>query len=228
MKAVIVTENNIDIVSIHYQNKDLVLKDLADNHSNIFFKILNIGDNNFSFIQTPSEIATIESFHNLPDKLYLLNNNVILDLEFDSSGKSKDLTRYMLYSALISYKFTVKSKYTIFYPVRTVIVYPGNVKLPPNIYTKTGSLLYSVEQISLNDVINGDEFLDQINREFAVNPNLVLSEEDVVKLTVIPGFFHTTAFGTPMEWFFGYVTSPEANLGLQNRIPKDLNSFNKF
>jgi hypothetical protein len=49
-----------------------------------------------------------------------------------------------------------------------------------------------------------------------------------LSLPVIPGFFHTTAFGTPMEWFFGYVTSPEANLGLQNRIPKDLNSFNKF
>jgi hypothetical protein len=33
MKAVIMTENNIDIVSIHYQNKDLVLKDLADKYA---------------------------------------------------------------------------------------------------------------------------------------------------------------------------------------------------
>jgi hypothetical protein len=131
---------------------------LSDSYRDPFFNLLNIIDSkNKVFTPMPSEIPEYMSFDYKPDKVYLLDNNVILDLEFDSSGETKDLPRYMLYVAHLAYTHTVKSKSDAVYSVRTVVVYPDTVKIPASIFTDKGSLLYSIEQISLGSVINGSE-----------------------------------------------------------------------
>ncbi|MDR1607335.1 MAG: hypothetical protein LBT38_02875, partial [Deltaproteobacteria bacterium] len=41
-------------------------------------------------------------------------------------------------------------------------------------------------QISLNDVIDGDAILADISKRFREDPNLVLSEKEMVKLVLAP------------------------------------------
>ncbi|MDR1608937.1 MAG: hypothetical protein LBT38_11105, partial [Deltaproteobacteria bacterium] len=178
-------------MSIHRQNKDILFKDLSDHNNDVFLDILNIddicdigdiGDKNRSLIELPNEIAIIKSFNKKPDKLYLLGKKVIINLEFESSYKLENIARYMLYASLISYTYSAMSGYKISYPVRTIVVYPGNVKLPTSVYTNTESLHFSITQISLNDVIDGDAILADISKRFREDPNLVLSEKEMVKL----------------------------------------------
>jgi hypothetical protein len=157
---------------------------LTDSHQDALFDILKIGVKKGSAAQIPADIAKIESFYDMPDRLYLLENNVLLDIEFDSSNKPEDITRYMFYAALISSKYSAMSGHKIYYPVRTVVVYPGNVKLPTSIYTNTGSLRFTVEQISLNDVIDGEAFIADLKKRLDGDPKLVLPEDEVVKLVL--------------------------------------------
>jgi hypothetical protein len=77
-------------------------------------------------------------------------------------------------------------KTNINHPVRTIIVYPSNVSVPQNVYTNTGNLLFSVEQISLNNLYDSNDFLSSLEAEAARNRNPFLSEENVVKLALAP------------------------------------------
>jgi hypothetical protein len=92
----------------------------------------------------------------------------------------------MLYAAHSAYAHTVKCKSGAVYSVRTVAVYPDTVRIPARVFTDKGSLLYSIEQISLGSAINGSEMLAEISRTFASNPSLALSEDQVVKLILAP------------------------------------------
>jgi hypothetical protein len=88
---------------------------LSDSYREPFFNLLNIIDSkNEVFTPMPSEIPAIVSFDCRPDKVYLLDNNVILDLEFDSSGKKKDLLRYMLYAAHLMYSHNLTLSQALF------------------------------------------------------------------------------------------------------------------
>jgi hypothetical protein len=90
----------------------------------------------------------------------------------------------MLYAAALSAKFTEIDKKA--HSVITYVLYPANVKPPSNIYLGDGSLRFSVIQILLGDLINGDEMLAKVSHEFAENPDLVLTEENLLKFVLAP------------------------------------------
>jgi hypothetical protein len=103
-------KNNIGL-DIHSQEKDTTLKEIADIYPFSLLNILNLfPDKNTTYTQTASELATIQSYRGLPDKVFLSNDNKILVLEFDSSGKTTDLRRYLLYAAHLSAKFSTLSR----------------------------------------------------------------------------------------------------------------------
>jgi hypothetical protein len=173
-------KNNNSKVKISYHAKDIVCKQLCDDYTEIFFDILNINSMNKDLISVSSEIAEIQSFKFQLDKVFIADRKIIIHIEFDSSGKSNNLTRYMIYAAHLSYKFSNLPGKNIYgdqatkkkiYPVRTIVIYPANVTIPSCVYTVEGSLLYTIEQISLADLINGVEILAELKKKKDLDPS---------------------------------------------------------
>jgi hypothetical protein len=233
-----------------YNIMDISLKFTVDNLNKVLFPLLNINNAN-NAIQLPSEIAKIEIFNKLPDKVFLIgegDDRYILNLEFDSSGKRIALARYLAYAFLLTLKYSCsidpntfkgskgpqdleklkesidlkalddiddiddfeyhdnndtfkdhevpkdtkepkkskKRKKIYFYPVRTVVVYPGYVRLPNNVYTDKKSLIYSTEQFSLGSIVKGKEILEELKQKSEANPKSVFSPEFLLKAAMIP------------------------------------------
>jgi hypothetical protein len=179
-----------NIIDIHRQNKDIVFKKLSNQHNKSFFKLLNIFDVENTVIESKeNEIADIKSFHKVPDTVFLLNNNVILDLEFESSPHKSDLARYMVYASLLSDKFTSNCNYNIIFPVKTVVIYPDNVIMPQKDYIKTESLLFSIIQISLGNLIDSDAMLPEMKemlQKRKSDNNFVPTDEELTKIILAP------------------------------------------
>ncbi|MDR0548529.1 MAG: cell envelope integrity protein TolA [Deltaproteobacteria bacterium] len=172
-------------LKITNQNKDVLFKKLFDLFPYILLSIFKFGfGSNSKYVQVPSELATIESYQGLPDKVFLVDDCKILAIEFDSSGKQTDITRYMLYAANLSAKYTLISQSKVFYPVYFYVIYPANVKIPPCDYTTEGNLLFSFVPISIGDIIDGNEILAKMIQNLASDPNYIPSDEDSIKLVL--------------------------------------------
>jgi hypothetical protein len=193
--------NKNNAVNIHHGNKNTKLKNLFETYRDAAFHILPILDNkNIKVKQLSSEIDTdifdglfAEIFDEIdigsPDLVYMLgggDNRVILNIEFDAADQPDALTRFMLYAANLSLRETVKYGEKFNFPVRTIVIYPAGVKKPTNVFTSTGSLKFFVEQIFLENYIDGDAILAEIEQMFAKDPKLVLSAELVVKFVLAP------------------------------------------
>ncbi|MDR0355287.1 MAG: hypothetical protein LBJ64_06080 [Deltaproteobacteria bacterium] len=173
-------------IKIPPQNIDFLFKYLTDSYASQFFKVLQILPDGAKFEPRPSEISTVEYGVVSLDRVFMLEGRTILHLEFDSSGIPRDLCRYMRYAALLSYSYFMASESEMPYSVRTVVIYPGGVKLPPRVYASEGSLIYEIEQISVDEHIDGDQILSEISRTVQANPKVKLTGEDVVKFALAP------------------------------------------
>jgi hypothetical protein len=117
----------------------------------------------------PNDLGMILSFGFRVDWVKVLPNKTIVNYEFDSSGKFSDISRYMVYAALLSHMWYLKDGTP--HPVRTVVFYPAGVTPPNPVYTATESLLYSVIPVSLEDVVDGDALFAEIKAEIEASRN---------------------------------------------------------
>ncbi|MDR0354695.1 MAG: hypothetical protein LBJ64_03020, partial [Deltaproteobacteria bacterium] len=177
-------ETNKNTINMPYQNKDALLKNLTDYYPSPFLKILSLFSDGRKYEQKPSEIVLLEHNRMLTDKVFMSDDGVILHLEFDSSGKARDLARYMHYAASLSYQYSFTSEPLAYHPVKTVIIFPGYVTPPTKVYTTVCSLQYSVEHIYLADLIDGDQILADISAMVKDNPHLVLTGDQNVQLSL--------------------------------------------
>jgi hypothetical protein len=175
-------------INVHTQNKDIIFKTLTDIFPYILLMLLKISFGpNTKFVQVPSELASVESYHGLPDKVFLADDCKIVVLEFDSSGDPTNLTRYMSYAARLSAKYTSMSQGKVFHPVYFYVIYPANVNIPPCDYTTEGNLLFSVKPVSIGKLFNdddSDEFLATMSQKLASDPNYIPSDEDFIHLVL--------------------------------------------
>jgi hypothetical protein len=174
-------------LSIHNNDKDISFKFITDHFFLELFSIFNIYFDKYSTLeQIPSEVATINTFQGLPDKVFLLNDKFIVILEFDSSGKKTDLSRFMLYAAQLSAKYSNLSGNKVFYPVKFFVAYPATVTVPPSVYTSEGDLLFSFTPILLGESLDSDAILAKESQNFAADPNYIPSQKDSILLTLSP------------------------------------------
>jgi competence CoiA-like predicted nuclease len=178
-------QDDDNLINIARENKDILLKRVFKKNYTTVFGMLNIlDDKNVKIEEIPTEIATIETVSLKLDTAFILNNELILDIEFDSTGHKRNLLKYLKYAIYMTDFYSAKNEYSFYFPVKTIIIYPGYVKLPPIVKTNIYDNLFSIEQISLGGRFDGETILAEIRQMFAANPNLVLSKELVIKLVL--------------------------------------------
>ncbi|MDR2142609.1 MAG: hypothetical protein LBR11_12655, partial [Deltaproteobacteria bacterium] len=170
-------------LKISRQSKDIFLKTLVDNFSNLLVSTLEIHKaQNISVL--PNELPIIEVSKAIMDRVLLIDNKNILNIEFDTSGLEENLVRYMFYAAVISQAYY--KKYNTYQAVYTAVIYPGFVKLPTNIYTTEGSLLFTVKQIYVPDYINPNEIYNETIHLIQSGENLSLHKQNLLNFLLSP------------------------------------------
>jgi hypothetical protein len=172
-------ENSIE-TAFHYI--DFTCKILCDHYQQEFLQLLGI---NTSATLEPTEIKNIlTSFHRL-DSLLKVGENDFIDLEFDGNGDKYNIIAFCCYASLFCSDYY--KKYSIIPNFKTIVLYPGNVKnLPSATLSMKGSLNYTIEQISLNDLIDGEEVYTRMKKEIESDKTLNLSQNEKMELILTP------------------------------------------
>jgi hypothetical protein len=182
------SEDNKNI-TINRQNNDLVLKRSTDKLWKTILMFLGVVDENEIIEEKDNDIALAKSFNTPVGRVFQVNDDVLLNLEFETSPHEGDFPRYLMASACLSYDYASKFDFEKAFSVRMVVAYPYKVKIPSNLCLDRGSLLFSVNTVSLGDLVDSDKFLLEMKEMLGKsesNPNFVLSEEDVMKIILAP------------------------------------------
>ena len=122
----------------------------------------------------PTELPVLEVTDEMMDYVFELEDNTYLHLEFQTTTKSDDLARFLLYDARLYKKD--KSK------IKTVVIYSGDIERADD-WLEIGSITYKVNNIYMRDY-DGDniyrELVEKINRDE------ILSKLDILNLVFLP------------------------------------------
>ena len=123
----------------------------------------------------PTELVVLETKKMFMDYTFLMEDDTYIHFEFQTTNKGiKDLRRFRVYEALLSYK-EEKS-------VTTYVVYSGDIKNPMSEYEE-GINRYRVNAISMANK-DGDKIFNEIINKIKNDENI--TKEDLVELTFTP------------------------------------------
>lgn len=108
------------------------------------------------------------------DYTFLLEDNTYLHLEFQTTNKKEDLSRFLAYDALLHYKEGKK--------VKTIVVYSSNIKKATT-SIDAGSIKYEVKGFYMYG-IDGDEKYEKLKKKVANDEEL--DRQDILSLTFLP------------------------------------------
>jgi hypothetical protein len=162
---------------IAHQNKDVIFKILSENYRN---KSLNVYGLNLPPIKEalPTNLPAIQLDEKRADNIFMLENDTILILEYESSGDAKNLIKYGHYA------FRVTEAYYDGKPHKVVIVviYTGDVTSAAN-SLDLGCMQLKIEQVFLS-AFDGDAMYAELERK--VRANEPLTDEDVMRFIILP------------------------------------------
>ncbi len=122
-----------------YHVKDMFLKNIVSAFAHDSLRWMGIEHTDVVGVM-PTEITTVEIRKDMMDYVFMLADDSLLHLEFQST-EEKDLHRFLLYDTLLSRKEPHRK-------IRTVVFYENQVKSAPDTLD-FGSAYYHVENIYL-------------------------------------------------------------------------------
>jgi hypothetical protein len=163
---------------VPHNNQDILLKYMTDRHVEQALDFFGIDAKDLVSIE-----ATITAVESLPDRIYRRKDGSFLILEFDSTGKKESVKSFYKKAMLQFIKtYDITGE---FHPVTVVVVYSGGFSIPsPENVFGCSCKLFSIQQISLAEVINADAFLASLKETAASGQNPFDSEENVLKLAL--------------------------------------------
>lgn len=162
---------------ISKQNKDILHKILAEN-----FKGMSLNSLGLKLPQIkrmlPTNLPAMQLDEKRADNVFLLEDNTILLLEYESKSSSKNLLKYCHYAFRIMEKY-YSEKYK---KIIVVVIYTSDVKTASN-NLDIGSMQLKIEQIFLSK-FNGHDLYKEL--VYKVENDIPLSSEDMMRFIVLP------------------------------------------
>jgi hypothetical protein len=162
---------------IAYQNKDILFKILSKNYKNKSFNIYGLDLPKIKEV-LPTNLPTIQVDEKRLDNIFLLEDDTILLLEYESSESYKNLLKYCYYAFRVSEAYFEDKIYKLI----LVTIYTGDIEQAPNILD-LGCIKLQTEQVFLSK-FNGNEIYDKLKNK--VENNKKLTDADVMQFIILP------------------------------------------
>lgn len=162
-------------IEITGHNNDIMMKCMAEYFKNktlAFFglKTARIVD------LAPTALPAIEARETRTDLIFLMADETLLHMEFQTTASMEDLKRFLLYDArLIRRQERPRS-------INTVVIYSGDIQKAPEILDG-GSIFYRATNVYMKDY-DGDAEYNRIHRK--VTAGEPLDDEDLMKMVFLP------------------------------------------
>ena len=159
------------------QNKDVIFKILSENYAN---KSLSVYGLDLPPIKQtlPTNLPALQLDEKRSDNIFMLANDDILILEYESSGSSKNLIKYGHYAfrvAEVYYKGKVRK-------IIIVVIYTGDVETAAD-SLDIGCMQLNIRQVFLS-AFDGNKIYAELERKVQAKERL--SGEDVMRFIILP------------------------------------------
>jgi len=122
----------------------------------------------------PTELPVLDVSEEAMDFIFLLEDESYLHLEFQTTNKSENLARFLLYDARL-YKKDRKQ-------IRTAVIYSGDIETAKD-NIKIGSINYQVSNVYMK-AFNGDEVF--VDLQDKIVKKEILTDRDKLNLIFLP------------------------------------------
>ncbi|MCL2158001.1 MAG: transcriptional regulator [Oscillospiraceae bacterium] len=162
---------------IAHQNKDIIFKILSETYKNKSLSVYGLELPRIKKI-LPTNLPTLQVDEKRADNIFMLEDDSILILEYESSSDAKNLIKYGHYAFRVTeaYYDGKLRKVTI------VVIYTGDIKTAGKTLD-LGCVRLQVEQVFLS-AFDGEAMYAEIERK--VRANEPLSDEDVMRFIILP------------------------------------------
>jgi hypothetical protein len=166
-------------IKIPHNNYDIVFKNVASVFKEGGLEALQIECNEIDIL-IDTEQPIIDIKENQMDMVFLLKDKTFLHLEFQTTNKKNDLSRFLIYDARL-YE-TVRDSVNDEVQIRTIVIYGPNTGNPKK-EINVGSFSYQVEHIYLYEM-DGDSVFNVLCKKIETGESL--SDSDKVRLILSP------------------------------------------
>ncbi|WCK57356.1 transcriptional regulator (plasmid) [Aneurinibacillus sp. Ricciae_BoGa-3] len=166
---------------ISYQAKDILFKSLSELYRDDALKVFHL--KNMPKIQQllPSEYPMVRAEEKRSDTLFLMEDNSILMLEYESNSRViENYLKYLYYAHRILDRYYTEQREVK--KIRLVVVYTSNVTNAENTLD-AGDLKLDSQAVFLSEFA-GDHILYEIRGK--IEAGEVLKHEEIIKLSILP------------------------------------------
>jgi len=156
-------------------NNDILMKIMAENFKDKALAFLGLETASIVSL-IPTVLPVIEAKESRSDLVFLLEDNTLLHLEFQTTVSIENLKRFLLYDARIINKDEHERE------INTAVIYSGHIEQAPE-KLKKGSISYNVINVYMKDYDGDEEYGILLNKIINNEP---LEEMDVLKLIFLP------------------------------------------
>ncbi len=160
-------------MEIAYQNNDIIMKCMSEAFKDAALDFYGLHTARIKAV-IPSELPVIEVSEEVMDFIFLLEDESLLHLEFQTTNKNENLTRFLLYDARL-YKKDKKQ-------INTAVIYSGDIEKAQN-NINIGSINYQVSNVYMK-AFDGDKIFSDLQEK--VDLKVKLTERDRLNLIFLP------------------------------------------
>jgi predicted transposase/invertase (TIGR01784 family) len=164
----------MDTEITHHSN-DILMKCMAENFKDKTLAFFGLKTPRIAGL-SPTALPAIEARETRTDIVFLLEDDTLLHLEFQTTVSKEDMKRFMLYDARIT------SREEHARVINTAVIYSGNIQQAPEILD-CGSIFYRVTNVYMKDY-DGDAEYKKLHQKITAEE--ILDEEDLMKLVFLP------------------------------------------
>jgi hypothetical protein len=154
-------------------SNDVIMKAMAETFKDKTLKIFGLDSARITGV-IPTVLPVLEVKENRTDYIFLLADNTLLHLEFQTSVSKEILKRFMLYDARLINKDERD--------VNTAVIYSGRIEKAPD-RLKKGSITYKVANVYMKGY-DGDKEYQKLHEK--IEKSEPLNEEEILKLIFLP------------------------------------------
>ncbi|AGK99801.1 Rpn family recombination-promoting nuclease/putative transposase [Desulfoscipio gibsoniae] len=156
-------------------SNDILMKCMAENFKDKTLSFFGLKTARIAGL-SPTSLPAIEAKETRTDTVFLLEDDTLLHLEFQTTVNKQDMKRFMLYDARITSR---EEQERI---VNTAVIYSGNIKEAPEILD-CGSIFYKVTNIYMKDY-DGDAECQRLQQKITAEE--LLNDEELMILIFLP------------------------------------------
>ncbi len=160
-------------MEIAYQNNDIIMKCMSEAFKDAALDFYGLHTARIKAV-IPSELPVIEVSEEVMDFIFLLEDESLLHLEFQTTNKNENLSRFLLYDARL-YKKDKKQ-------INTAVIYSGDIEKAQDCIN-VGSINYQVSNVYMK-AFDGDKIFSDLQEK--VDLKVKLTDRDRLNLIFLP------------------------------------------